>query len=38
MLRQIVKRIVKEALNIIKSEYQLFKLRRNLKHRAVYTR
>jgi hypothetical protein len=38
MLRQIIKRIWKESLNIVKSEYQLFKLRRNLKQRAVYTR
>lgn len=36
MIRRIFKRIWKEALSICKSEYQLFKLRRDLK--GQYTR
>lgn len=31
MIRRIFKQILKEALNTIQSEYQLFKLRRDLK-------
>lgn len=35
MLRRIFKRILKEALNICKSEYQIFKLRRDLKGQSA---
>lgn len=35
MLRRIFKRLFKEAVNICKSEYQLFKLRRELKGQAA---
>lgn len=38
MLRQIFKRIIKEVLNIVRSEYGLFKLRRQLKSRPRYAR
>jgi hypothetical protein len=35
MIRRIFNRILNEALNICRSEYQLFKLRRSLKGQSV---
>jgi len=35
MIRRIIKRIFNEALNICKSEYQLFKLRSSLKNQSA---
>lgn len=35
MIRRIIKRIFKEAVNICKSEFQLFKLRRDLKGQSA---
>lgn len=35
MIRRILKRILKEALTICAAEYQLYKLRRDLKGQAM---